>query len=615
MRTLGALVCLLLLPPHALAVDWVRVETPNLIVYGPGEKRTREISGEFERYREALNQIFPVPVSTAVPTIVVAFENEAAFNPYRPTFKGKPVKVGGFYTGTSVDDMIAFPQGDRDHGLRIIFHEYTHLITSNASRGLPVWLGEGLADFYSTFEIRPDGKQALLGRPVAEHIERLNATSRWLTLPELLTVSHDSPLYNEGERRSIFYAQSWATVHLLMTGEPNRSQALSQYVQLTTGGTAPLDAWKRAFGDLDIEKELRRHLTRFSMRAFLYKFNDSVAAAKPEVKKPSAAEVDAVLSRLLRYGNDDSVEPRLLRAAAMTPASMLARALLGATYIQRGKDDEGVRLVMEAAADTSDWLTQYYVATAIVALREDPTGDRLATTLAALDRVIAARPQLAHAHALRSHLTTGAEALALVRKARALAPGREDYVFLEARAHAELRDFQSARNTLAPLLTPSYPVTIRDRARSLMGQVVRMEDAHKRSGAIPPPSGAAPPPASPTLTTTTESPSRLPAGSQWVFRELKAGEQRTEGTLEAIECSRTGGITLVVRADGTVKRFTARQFPDIDFITYREQQGGAISCGNRKPPDAVYVTWLPLEKPAPGAAGRPVAVEFLPDKK
>ena len=85
--------------------------------------------------------------------------------------------------------------------------------------------------------------------------------------------------------------------------------------------------------------------------------------------------------------------------------------------------------------------------------------------------------------------------------------------------------------------------------------------------------------------------------------------------LNRIECTRTGGVTLVVRVNDAIQRFAAPKFGDIDFITYREQKGGSISCGERKPPESVYVTWMPLATPSAGVAGRPVAVEFLPDKQ
>ena len=40
--------------------------------------------------------------------------------------------------------------------------------------------------------------------------------NRWLRLVDLFSVSHDSKIYNRDDRRSVFYAQSWVTVHYIM---------------------------------------------------------------------------------------------------------------------------------------------------------------------------------------------------------------------------------------------------------------------------------------------------------------------------------------------------------------------------------------------------------------
>jgi hypothetical protein len=368
-----------------------------------------------------------------------------------------------------------------------------------------------------------------------------------------------------------------------------------------------MDAWKQAFGNLDAERELRKYLSRFAVRAFLYKFTDKVAATKAEASTPSAPDCDAVLARLLRYGNDDQILPRLRRAAAATPPSMLARALLGYTLVDEDKDDEGTRLLVEAASD-KDWLVQYYVASGL-ARRAGGSGKLdpplMAVATAAIERVLAARPQLAHALSLKARLVRGADGVAAISQARRLAPGREDYLFLEAQLRADLRDFPGARTALAPLLGPNYPPHIRESARSLMGQIVRMEEFYAKR-----PAGAAPPRSS------TDPPSDVPAGGtvQWVFRDVRPGEERVEGRLERIECARSGAITLFVRVANNVQRFAAPAFSDVDFIVYSEQGGGSIGCGDRTPPDPVYVTWRPLEKPPAGIAGRPVAVEFLPPK-
>ena len=88
---------------------------------------------------------------------------------------------------------------------------------------------------------------------------------------------------------------------------------------------------------------------------------------------------------------------------------------------------------------------------------------------------------------------------------------------------------------------------------------------------------------------------------------MRAG---SEGPLERIDCASNGAVTLVLRTDGELKRFTAAAFSDIEFISYRNELTGSINCGDRKPADSVYVTWVPLTPLSAGVAGKPVAVEF-----
>ena len=62
-----------------------------------------------------------------------------------------------------------------------------------------------------------------------------------IPLPELLAVNQSSPLYNEGDRRSIFYAESWALTHYLLTERPNGGAEVNKYVTAVAGGV-PADA-------------------------------------------------------------------------------------------------------------------------------------------------------------------------------------------------------------------------------------------------------------------------------------------------------------------------------------------------------------------------------------
>lgn len=605
--------------PTPAAAEWVRIETPNFIVFGEAsERRVREVAEQFERFREAIGRVIPAAsAKAAVPTIVVVFETMRSFEPYRPRFNGKPIQVGGFFVSTENQNLVALAIEDRARALRIVLHEYAHLAVATEARNLPAWLSEGLAEHYSTFEVQEFGRIASVGRPIPEHLALLGQ-QRLIPHSELLAVDTNSPLYNEGERRSVFYAQSWALVHLMLMGRPDRSRELSQYIGLTESGVPADAAWTRVFGDLDVNEALRKYVAGSTMQYVRFRFDEDLSRVTGAVTRPTEAEVEATLGDLLYYINlGDEAAERLERAAAMQPASARARALLARIRFEQGHRAEAERLLMAASAAQADWLAQYYVAVGI-----DRLFDGLlysdASTIAragrdALAAVTAARPDLPHALALRARIgaLTRADlddALEDIRRARALAPGREDYAFVEAHVLLERREFAAARRVLGPLLTQRYHTDVRTRAKSLMADVVRLEsvglEAAERHASFSRPDAPA---ADEPLQASRDNLAPHP-----VFRKMRDGEQRTRGLLERIDCS-ARGVVLHLRDGNARSRFAAPRMEAIDFITYREDRLGEITCGGRSPADPVFLTWR-----QPGGAGSSriaIAVEFLPHER
>ncbi|HVL69967.1 MAG TPA: DUF1570 domain-containing protein [Vicinamibacterales bacterium] len=606
-RCLVLLGCLLLLASPASA-QWVRVESANFTVFGEvGEKRTREFAAEFERFREALGRVVAgAAVRPAVPTVVFIFRDQRSLAPHRPLYKGRPVEVGGYFYGSSSLSLIMLDASRREASLRTVYHEYAHLITSNVVRHLPAWLSEGLAEYYSTFEVSPDGRRATLGRLIDSHLVRLNE-ERLLTLEELLAVERDSPLYNEGSRRSVFYAQSWALVHMLLNGEPRRNRELETYIRLVAAGRPAADAWQEAFAGIRVFDDFRRYITRSVMTGFAFRFDRDIPPSAFTVSAAPRADVEAALGDLRRHVDPESAAGRV---AAIADASPYVLAVRGLVKQDAGRDDEALPLLLEAARTSDDWLVLYRAATGLERIATASGAERSApvtrAALAALDRVVAARPELPHAIALRGLLLgPGDEGLAAIRRARQLAPGHDHYAVWQAQLHVQRGEFVSARQLLGPLLSPLVPGDIREYARAVMGQAAAMELARAAAAerraitddpAPPPPAGM------------------LSRGGEvhWVFRELKPGEKRIEGMLERIECLRSGAV-VHVRAEGGPVRFSAAKFEAIEFITYRDDLGGSVTCGPRTPPDRVYVTVTP--DPAGAGAGRVVAIEFLPPRE
>jgi hypothetical protein len=585
------------------AAQWVRVESPNFVVFGEaGEARTREYAAEFERFREAIGRIIPgVAPRPAVPAIVFLFKDKTSFAPYQPLYQGKPVDVAGYFAGGASLDVIMMPASSREAGLRTIFHEYSHLVTSSISRGLPPWLAEGLAEYYSTFEVRSNGRRAMLGGLIPSHLALLNRErERTLSLEQLVGVAHDSPLYNEGSRRSMFYAQSWALVHMLLNGNPDRTEAFSRYVALTHAGRPALEAWQEVFGGQKLDEALRRYVRQSRMRGYLFTFDREIPAATITVSRPTPGDVHAALGDLRLQ-----VEPETAAAhitADPEPATPYAHVVRGLLKLAHGHHSEALALLARGARESDDWLVQYRAAVALERVAAAAVGDKSKEASrageAALAAVLRVKPELPHAVALQGLLAGPSDTgVALLSRARELSPGRDHYTIWLAQFHSSRGEFVQARGLLAPLLSPMVPSEIREYARAEMGRAVMLEAARRRSEQQ----------AAARAERAAAVVRSYPAGlAVPVYRELRPGEQRIEATFERVECPREG-VILHVRSGGRALRFISPDFKGVELLSHRVGTPPPVRCGPRPPNDVIYLTW----RPAPAALdGVGVGVEL-----
>jgi tetratricopeptide (TPR) repeat protein len=604
--------CVLLAAAPAGAAEWTRVETPNFIVYGEtGERRVREVAEEFERFRDALARVIPgAGTPAAVPTVVVVFGSTRSFEPYIPRYNGKPIKLGGYFFGSDDINIVAFADRDRENSLRTIFHEYVHVVIDNLSRGMPVWLNEGLAEYYSTFQVDEGGRRAVVGRLIPSHLLLLNER-RHLSIAELLAVDTASSSYNEGERQTLFYAQSWALVHMLVSGQPNRASLLAKYGRLVADGTPSLDAWQQVFAHENISRELERYVTQEVMKGAAFRLDHGIPQVRSYSSKVSAGDAEAVLGDLLRrVATAEEAAARFDEAIALQPPSARARALYGLLLVDNNQPARALPLLLEAAKDTTDWLVQYHVATGItriVTTSDSPDARTIAVAREALGIVQAARPGLANALALSARLDTAEDgsttrAYEDIRRARSASPGRADYIVLEAFILMRRGEFAAARQLLAPLTGPGSSPAVRSNAQAILDQVALLEQ--RAADYIARLEGQ--------RSTTPAAGGASRAKSRTVYRTVEPGEERVEGLLERITCT-SSSIDLEVNVAGTIEHFVARSLNSVVFISHRSDLRGAIACASRTPPDRVYVTWRQGD-----AAPNPrtvIAVEFLPDQR
>ena len=591
--------------------QWRRLDSPNFVVIGDTSTgRLRDVALEFEGFRETLVRVLgPRMTASATPTVVYVFPNQTAIEPFRPRYNGKPVDVGGLTLHGRDFNIMAIIDDDHPQRLRAIFHEYTHLLIANSEQIIPLWLNEGIAEYYSTYEAIKGGREATIGKVVEEHLGELNQTTL-IPLDDLLKMNESSPLYNEGSRRSVFYAQTWALTHMLLLGEPNRQAKFSEYVNRVAVGASSGDAWKETFGDEDLQKALSQYIRRLEYKNFRFTFPDSVAKVTTTASTVNQADTQAFQALLLTaLGEFDAANVRLTQLKKLNPASPMLPVMAARIASKQSQAVDAASL--RPITTPSDWFFAY-----VAGITVADGGERQAVAVEAEDVDVAKRlltaswtgrePTLngaARLVALELRTPTGPskETVAAFTTARDRAPHRYQYASLYVQILVAQKDYTQAQAVVAPFIGGTYPPNVRTHARTLMGYIVRASQPASATSSRPEPfPGMAPPGETPTTTSSAPKP---------IYRQLKEGEDQLDGILTQIECVQGKGITFHVKVGDKNETAWVATFNEVDFITYRDDLTGRIQCGPLATPMAVLLTW---KKGADAGVRVAVAVEFKP---
>ncbi len=226
---------------------FLRLSTETLeVISDAGEPQARRALGRMQQMERLLGQR-----KTHLRAYV--FKDDRFFGDLRPVPTAQ-----GFYQSAAERDYLAVIAGPED--LRALSHEFVHASLEHTTARRPVWLEEGVAEFYSTVALEKD--RWVVGRPVANHVRVLGQVD-WLSPRELFRIGKDSAVYNEGNRVGVFYAQSWAVVHFLYT-QPGYRERIAAFAELLDEGVPAEEACLRAFrrSAREVLEEARQRLLR-----------------------------------------------------------------------------------------------------------------------------------------------------------------------------------------------------------------------------------------------------------------------------------------------------------------------------------------------------------------
>jgi tetratricopeptide (TPR) repeat protein len=368
--------------PQRLSRDWKRLRLIDLEVVGnASEKDLRRAADAITSFRGTLKALLPgIQISSPEPTRLIVFRDYRAFEPFtlRDGQGRRLTGVGGYFSSHPTANELVMPAFEGTATLQVAFHEYTHFLINRNLQRVPLWLNEGLADFYSTFELKDD-RTVLIGR--APEGRAYTVSSRALPpLSDLLSGQSSLRLF-QGADTEMFYAQSWLFVHYMTLGNGGKRQGqIWKYLELLQTATSYEEAARLAFGTdlktLDMGLATYAHQFRLPALALSGKFAQSTMAEAAEpLTEQDASAVQGEL--LANAGAPKDAEEFLAKALAIEPAHRVARIALARVRIQQERYDDAIAQLQGVVRDDdTSFAAHFYLAAAFAA------ADRLPESLA-----------------------------------------------------------------------------------------------------------------------------------------------------------------------------------------------------------------------------------------
>ena len=571
-----------------------------------GEKRAREVILYFEQVRSFFVQAAPVRGVTEFPVRIIAFKNAKQYEPYRINSF-----AAAFYTKGRYRDYIVLGDLETEH-MPVAIHEYMHLVVQNSGIKLPVWLNEGWADVYST--LKSMGKKSMVGDLIPGRVQVL-LQQKWMPFEALTSVGHDSPAYNEKDRASMFYAESWALTHMLYLS-PDYSRHFDKFLLALNSGLATEAACQNAFGKpgAQVFADLQQYLR--GSRLYGAVFEVKLTKSEEEATAEQATSFDTALMSADLFAAINKVD----RAKAGYEA-------LAAQAPERPEIPQSLGYLAWQKHDLEQARTQFAKAFAAgskdpqlcfdLALLELQHGDELPQPLAALHRAVQLKPDYVDAR-LELGLTElkakqYKEAIADLLLIKRIDPDRAGRYFNAlAYSYTQTSNFPEARKQANAALKWDRTDPDKQQTDSLLRYLDSREQAEKynsntsnrptaengqtdgrprlaRASVAEPPTFAPPPHGEP------------------VNPFLKPGQKvlRAEGTAKEVGCN--GGLQFTILTNGRLMTFAIPK-PDMVLLKHNSAMTFEFICGPQKA-FPIAVEYIPAEQPGK-VAGEVKMLEF-----
>ena len=489
---------------RAAEQHWNRISSDHFIVLTDAPvKKGQEVAARFEQMRAVFGELLGrSKLRMAEPIDIIAIAGDQKYARLAPASGSQGMNAAGFVLNAA--DRVYFVLNlSQPDSWRSAEHQLAHYFLKYNYPPTQAWFDEGLAQYFASLNFTskqtelgadPEISSAFqndgLGSPTRSNgikpLTELLSAPVWLSLPDLFGMKNRVVNGQEGTHSTLFYAQSWMTMHYLINKD--KLAETGKYMQLVMSQKVPVEqAIQQAYGmsaaQLDQEiKDYFHSLKPLFATLEGYRQPNPPPAPDPVYESPLPFTVDEVgtssrdvsLSAATALVNEMELriperreqaiqELQKLVADEKTETAIAHRALCWA-YMQKGDFNHAyseARAAIEINAN-DPWGRYYLALTTYHSGEKAARIQGLANMMESLQVVLDEYPEFAEAYNMLgwARLTGGGanSAIEAMKMAVQLSPRDEEYQLRLSRAYLAAKHYDEATAILNRLAQSPNPV-------------------------------------------------------------------------------------------------------------------------------------------------------------
>jgi tetratricopeptide (TPR) repeat protein len=371
---------------------WIEVRSPNFIVVtNANDKQAQRVAYQFELIRSVFREYFgKTGPSTDPPITIIAAKDEGTLKALLLEFWAKKGSMhpAGMFLGSADANYVVLRldislNESAYEPYEPVYHEYVHYLTRHLRSQLPLWMVEGLAEFYGNTRIESD--RVLVGAPSTSNLKLLRQT-QLLPINTLFDVDASSPYYHEESKTSIFYAESWALTHYLMARDWNeKTNHVTLFVTLLGKGVNQREAARLTIGDPGSLEPVLRQYVQSHLFTAVRQDPPKIDESGFQARRMSDAESLAVRADFMAHDHHYQEAQQMLdEALKEDPKLGAACESMSSLYLAQGNFAEASKWASQAMnLNPQSFRANYYVALTLIAsgVRDEQTLSKAESSL------------------------------------------------------------------------------------------------------------------------------------------------------------------------------------------------------------------------------------------